>query len=254
MFVGARGTYGSEWLSNFNFLDKEAMEGESDHTGFKAAETEIERRLEDYCREHGVTAADKVLVTGHSRGGAVANLLAADLDTRAQADYGPFSLDGIYAYTFASPLVTTRASNADDPLYRNIFNVVNPTDLVAHVPLAGWGYQRYGVTAELPEAGDPDFEELYARMQDRRAETTGYRNVGDPITPEQAGALEKFERRVLQDAPDLASIWNFSSLLGMLEAFGHLNIGHVVASHYPDTYLAWLQTLDPKRVQLDYLG
>ncbi len=250
VFVGARGTYGSEWLSNFNFLDKEAFEGESDHTGFKTAEAEIEKALEDYCRQHGVTANDKVLVTGHSRGGAVANLLAADLDLRAQADYGPFALNGIYAYTFAAPRVTTRTSDAQDPLYHNIFNVVNPTDLVARIPFEGWGYRRYGITVELPEAGDPDFADVYARMQDRRAETTGYRNEGDPITADDTGALDDFEARVLKAAPDLESLQKFDSLIGMLEAFGHLNIGHVVASHYPDTYLAWLQTLDPERVAL----
>ena len=115
VFVGARGTYGSEWLSNFNFLDSEAFAGESDHTGFKTAEAEIEKDLEEYCLRHGVTEDDKVLVTGHSRGGAVANLLAADLDFRAQADYGPFALAGIYAYTFAAPRVTTRGSDAQSP-------------------------------------------------------------------------------------------------------------------------------------------
>ena len=249
--MGARGTYGSEWLSNFNFLDSEAFAGESDHTGFKTAEAEIEKDLEEYCLRHGVTEDDKVLVTGHSRGGAVANLLAADLDFRAQADYGPFALAGIYAYTFAAPRVTTRGSDAQSPLYHNIFNVVNPTDLVARIPFAGWGYRRYGVTVELPEAGDPDFSELYGRMQDRRAETTGYRNDGDPITSQDAGALDDFEAHVLEAAPDLESLQSFDSLIGLLGAFGHLNVGHVVASHYPDTYLAWLQTLDPRRVVLE---
>ena len=251
VFVGARGTYGSEWLSNFNFLDSEAFAGESDHTGFKTAEAEIEKDLEEYCLRHGVTEDDKVPVTGHSRGGAVANLLAADLDFRAQADYGPFALAGIYAYTFAAPRVTTRGSDAQSPLYHNIFNVVNPTDLVARIPFAGWGYRRYGVTVELPEAGDPDFSELYGRMQDRRAETTGYRNDGDPITSQDAGALDDFEAHVLEAAPDLESLQSFDSLIGLLGAFGHLNVGHVVASHYPDTYLAWLQTLDPRRVVLE---
>lgn len=252
VFVGARGTYGSEWLSNFNFLDQEAREGESDHTGFKTAEAEIERILEDYCLEHGVKATDKVLVTGHSRGGAVANLLAADLDLRAQADYGPFGRKGIYAYTFAAPQVTTRTADANDPLYRNIFNVVNPTDLVARIPLSGWGYRRYGVTVELPEAGDPDFAELYDRMQRRRAQTTGYRNDGDPITAADAGALDTFERRALDAAPDLDSLGSFEGIVGILGAFSQLNVGHLVASHYPDTYMAWLQTLDPERVVLEH--
>lgn len=248
VFVGIRGTYGSEWLSNFNVQNAADEYEERDHTGFDLAESEIERALEAYCAEYGIGAGDKVLVSGHSRGGAVANLLAADLDVRAQASYGPFELDDIYAYTFAAPQVSTRLSNVHDPLYNNIFNIVNPTDLVPRLPLSGWGYHRYGVTIELPEAGDADFDELYQAMQDQRAQTTGYRNEGNPITSEDAGALDELEERILEAVPSIDQLGTFEGVLHALGAFARLNVGHVVASHYPDTYMAWMQTIDPDRL------
>lgn len=248
VFVGVRGTYGSEWLSNFNFLGEAGWDEESDHAGFSIAESEIEQLLEAYCDEYGIGPGDKILVTGHSRGGAVANLLAADLDTRAQASYGPFDLDDIYAYTFAAPQVSTRTSHVHDAIYNNIFNVVNPSDLVPRLPLSGWGYQRYGITVELPGAEDSDFAPLYAAMQDQRALTTGYRNEGNPITAADAGALDELEERILEAAPAMSQLGTFEGVVRILGAFGRLNIGHAVASHYPDTYLAWMQVLDPARL------
>lgn len=76
LFVGIRGSYGIEWLSNFNFMNPV----DADHQGFKAAEREIEEALFDYARERGADPAHtRVLVTGHSRGGAIANLLGRAL-------------------------------------------------------------------------------------------------------------------------------------------------------------------------------
>ena len=75
VFVGVRGSYGFEWLTNFNL-------GEGpDHGGYREAEADLARALASYLDDLGVDPArTRVLVTGHSRGGAVANLLAARLN------------------------------------------------------------------------------------------------------------------------------------------------------------------------------
>ncbi len=64
-----------------------------------------------------------VLITGHSMGAAIANLVAAKLNTRMpQAD--------VYAYTFATPTVTSLPTTP----YPNIFNILNTNDVVTYVP------------------------------------------------------------------------------------------------------------------------
>ena len=69
---------------------------------------------------------------GHSRAAAVANVLGAYLINEGKE---PF------VYTFACPNTTT-ASDADN--YKGIFNVVNGDDLIPKLPLASWGFCRYG--------------------------------------------------------------------------------------------------------------
>ena len=141
LFVGIRGTYGAEWLSNFNFLG--AGSDDADHRGFKAAEEEVEKAVRSYASDLGIDPAHtRILITGHSRGGAIANLLAADLgdpDDDASA-LAPSS--GIYAYTFAAPCAT-RADDRHDPRFDNIFNVVNEADIVTQLPLSSWGFGRF---------------------------------------------------------------------------------------------------------------
>ena len=79
-----------------------------------------------------------VLLVGHSRGGAIANLVAAELDdlgARA-GDAAPFG--PVYAYTFAAP-ATTLASDARSERYSNIFNIANPSDIMPYLPLSASG-------------------------------------------------------------------------------------------------------------------
>ena len=86
----------------------------------------------------------KYWITGQSRGGALANLIAAKLPERL-AQAGAVN-EGIYAYTFEAPAVTepALAGGAD---YSYIHNYVCSDDLVPKVPM--WGMVRYGVDMEL---------------------------------------------------------------------------------------------------------
>ena len=79
------------------------------------------------------------LVTGHSRGAAVANLLGA----RLTDDYGK---DSVFVYTFATP----RTVRAGFPEYENIFNIIHPGDIVTYLPLPQWGFVRCGTDIVLP--------------------------------------------------------------------------------------------------------
>lgn len=122
-----RGTKGQEWYSNFE------PGYAAEHVGFTKAADYAENRLTDYLLRHGIDEPE-LFITGYSRGGAVANLLAKRMCDR-------YGTDAVRAYTFAAPntAVTLRAEH-----YGCIFNLVREEDFFARVPLTGWGYTKYG--------------------------------------------------------------------------------------------------------------
>lgn len=133
--VVIRGTSGGEWFSNFNFApsqDNDTYYAEN----FLYAAQDILLGMQDVLSGQ---QRPLIWVTGHSRGGACANLLGVMLD----ALYDP---DGVFVYTFASPTTQRNISQA----YDNIFNIINPCDVVTYMPLSQWGYTRAGQDILLP--------------------------------------------------------------------------------------------------------
>lgn len=126
IFVVIRGTEGEEWYNNFRT-------GTSDiHQGYKETAENIMPVLKEY-----INSGCRLLLTGHSRGGALANLISAQLIKSGRRD--------VFCYTFACPNIT-----ADDDVYsskfRNIYNFIYEDDFVPQFPLSEWGYNRYGCT------------------------------------------------------------------------------------------------------------
>ena len=155
--VPIQGTYaGLEWISDFNVGDGQ------DHEGFRKASEEIYNDLLARIADDGYDAEHRIIwLAGHSRGGACANLIAGWFTKNGT---GVVRQENLFAYTFASPAVS---KNADATL-TNIFNFVNPGDLVPMLPMPEWGYGRYGQTFEL------DSDTLsYANFATRFAEING---------------------------------------------------------------------------------
>lgn len=236
LFVGIRGTYGAEWLSNFNFLGQSA--GEADHRGFKAAEEEVEEALRSYAYELGVDPAHtRILITGHSRGGAIANLLAADLDVPEDDVSALAPSSGIYAYTFAAPCAT-RAADRHDEAFGNIFNVVNEADIVTQLPLSSWGFGRYGSKVTLPSASSVGFDDSYAVVQTAYERNTGYALGCDE---DALAALSAFGSTASNHVPTLDVLASPLGIMGAVQSFIGLDLSDVLTAHYPDTYIAWMQ-------------
>ena len=98
------------------------------HRGFSDAEKEL---MEDLVSFLGTDdfSGKRFVLTGHSRGAAVINLLAADL-----IDGGVDKAD-LYAYTFACPDVEKMTDDkAESDRYDSIFNIGNANDFVTWVP------------------------------------------------------------------------------------------------------------------------
>ena len=135
------GGYGSEWVSNFNLTEDAMAQGY--HQGFNAAADKVLAQLTETLAQ--IPGPVKVWITSYSRGAAVANLLAGKLDDYALTT-DRLAPEDIFAYTFATPCTVLPVRDPTAERYGNLFNIVNPGDIVTMVPPTAWGYGRYGVT------------------------------------------------------------------------------------------------------------
>jgi hypothetical protein len=99
----------------------------------------------DYVREQ-LPQGDIYYITGFSFGGAIANLLAAEL-----SQSGGLLNQRVFAYTFATPNVS-RCTETDYSAY-NIYNICNTLDMVTTLPthVTGEAWHKYGTTVWFRE-------------------------------------------------------------------------------------------------------
>lgn len=121
--VVVRGTVSEEWYGNFDIKDGER------HSGFEKAKTHLMPVLCQYLNDYTSGPTDtKIMITGHSRGAAVSNLVAAELNNTYAAVFA--ARKDIYTYTFATPNSTKK----DSDQCNNVFNIINSEDVVTAVP------------------------------------------------------------------------------------------------------------------------
>lgn len=250
ILVSVRGSYGSEWLSNLDL----SRDGSENHGGYCGAALEVCRELNTWVEGSVSRGANvSVLLVGHSRGGAVANLAAAELDARRAGSAGALEGDGegglaalsmvdhAYAYTFATPL-TTLNEDARDDVYSNIFNISNPSDIMPFLPLQSWGYERYGIDKSLPSVDEEGFEELHAAMRRAYEGSVGVACGADPRDKHVVDG-------VLSDiSSDIGSVDELATPHGALAVLSsvasRVDPIRILYSHYPSTYIAWLRVVD----------
>ena len=155
VFIGLIGSHDRQWESNFDPATDPAT-GKRNyqttmHLGFKSARDFAYEALKTYinstlCINKSET---KIVIFGHSRGAATANLLGAYLIDGAG---NLASKENIYTYTFATPntIYVGNNNNKSKAPYNRIFNFVNPEDFVTKVLPSQWGFGRYGKTYVLP--------------------------------------------------------------------------------------------------------
>lgn len=107
-----------------------------DHKGFSVTSTRLLKGIKIYQEmHHEVNATPIVFVTGHSRGGAITNLIGKDfIDNNKE----------IRAYCF-NPANTTIVDDTEakkESYSGSIFNIINNGDLVSRIP--SFGFKLYG--------------------------------------------------------------------------------------------------------------
>ena len=146
------GGYYNEWANNIWLGD--GSKSDYMHEGWYNAANKAIAFLKEYISGKGISGDIKFWVSGFSRGGATANLIAGLLDNRI--DKGDAQLGSnvnlknrdLYAYTFEAPqganIYSKTVKSPKDSIYCNIWNIVNPNDLVPKVAMSEWGFTRFG--------------------------------------------------------------------------------------------------------------
>lgn len=131
--------YMTEWLSNFN------VGTSGDHAGFSESAGLIVERFNQYISDHDFENY-KVWAVGYSRGGAVIDLFAKNIN--ANISNYDMTADDFYVYTFGAP----RASITETE-YANIHDVKDGNDLVlGYLFPEVWGFYNTGVYEEIHPA------------------------------------------------------------------------------------------------------
>ena len=248
LLVTVRGTNAGEWYSNFDFApsrDENTCYAEN----FLACAEDVLAGLREPMEAED---APLLLLCGHSRGAACANLLGLLLDEERGSE-------DIYCYTFATP--TTVRGEVLERSYPNIFNLLNPCDLVTMLPPPCLGFGRAGRDVVLPN--DQAAAEALAGAVDNlgilipgidayytlRHSLTGPGLSDEGMTAYEflcaaaaafsgAGGVSLFtEGAPLTVAPDS----DFAPLLGLLAGSGEAGSSqalNVAIQHMPITYMA----------------
>ena len=152
--------YGAEWSGNLH-----AGPG-SAHVGFVTAARQLVEKIRGYVQtsaKRQPLGTLKLWMGGYSRGGGVANLVAA----RLPAVLPQLEKKNTFVYTFAAPASLTAADcpdlqqdydnnhAADGSLKKNwgtsnIFNIVSSGDVIPRILPAEWGFYRNGNDRFLP--------------------------------------------------------------------------------------------------------
>jgi|GEM_PF-5253265 len=149
------GGYQAEWGGNFRFGKI------GHHEGFEKAAKDVLSLLNDYIQKHRLNKARRIRfwIAGYSRGGAVANLVSAELlhqlhegslgviENAPQIQLRPKAKTRVYAYTFESPL--TASFEVQSECCKHIYNIYSPKDLVPSIPFGYMGFRRYGANIRI---------------------------------------------------------------------------------------------------------
>lgn len=131
------GNYNAEWANNFDL----GLEG--NHNGFNKAMEKAKNELYDYIANNCEGKKLKFWINGYSRGAAIANMLADVLMTEKAIK---IEENNAYVYTFETPRGLTKANCHN---YKNIFNVINSSDIVTYVAPEKFGLYRSGIDIDI---------------------------------------------------------------------------------------------------------
>lgn len=140
VFLCLVGSHHGQWYNNFDCGTGEIHQGFAQCDRF--AYVKLINHLEKFCSDG---RRIKLLITGHSRGGATAGFVAKHV-----IDEEKFvKAEDVFAYSFASPSYT-KEKDRGNKKYHGIKNIINDEDFITQCIPKKWGYGRYGLTYSMP--------------------------------------------------------------------------------------------------------
>ncbi len=238
VFAAFIGSYQKQWYSNFdpygtkrdNWKNRNAPYADNNekdkvHLGFADAREYVYARLKSFITKNNIDKENmKLLLSGHSRGAATANLLAAKLidETYTNSSTATVNRNSIYTYTFATPNVASTQKNVFDSKYKCIFNIVNPEDFVTKVLPNSWGYYRYGKTYVLPSQTNDKNWKSYLKAMNKCFVQYKFGEIYDPYNDGEKTTykiVEKFTKNINNlDEFYEKDIWAYN-ISGMIPKF-----------------------------------
>lgn len=242
--VAIRGTNAAEWYSNFDIAPSRSA-SPLFAENFMLAAQDVFNGLEEVLAN---VENPLVLICGHSRGAACANLLS----TLVNAACDPSQ---VFIYTFATPTTVRGAFEAN-----NVFNFINPCDVVPYLPLASWGFNRIGKDIVLPgdEATIKELETAISMLSGLAGSITDYYETRHSLTgpgeSENGSTVFEFltgmtmslttqtmpgsinSQANLESAALLSPESDFAPLLAYLAQFSSQNRPEILIRHLGPTY------------------
>lgn len=182
------------WKQNFTVNEPGSANPSGEHYAYANA---ADKAVDDITALAG--DGDTVFwITGQSRGGAIANILAVRLQEKLDKAK-------VFAYTFEAP-ATVDADAAGS--YKNIHNYICSDDIVTHVPM--WGMTRYGVMHDL-NTKETD-EGLTGELETLGSDAAGMkaRIVTDDVVSRLSENLEKMVSSRAEYSAERTDSWTDS--------------------------------------------
>lgn len=220
-------TQQNEWYSNFDFAPSRNNETKYAEN-FNIAANDIIAKTQAILNGNQI-----IIVTGYSRGAAVANLVAKKLN-----DKGYF--ENVFAYTFATP-TTTRMD--DEGENANVFNVININDIVPKLPPEYMGFRRFGTDIVFGEKTEitENIESVLLEIQKICPDINAYYNKKFSLTSGIAGEGKSVFEIMSQlfdvnTIDDLKEISDESKLSLIKKLFSPENMISIAMNHAPISY------------------
>ena len=147
------GNYGMEWGGNVRIGTG------VHHEGFNISKEKIMLYFNEYFEDFEPYGEVKLLVAGYSRGSSIGNLFSAELVDGSYVETlggvedniskASLKKENIYSYFYEIPQCTSDPS-ANDEIYRNIFNIINPNDYFSMFVMDVYDFTCYGRKFYLP--------------------------------------------------------------------------------------------------------
>ncbi len=184
--IGLRGAnYQQEWASNVTVGDGSTT---LYHQGFKDGSDILLNELNYYIETYNVEGKIKIWSAGFSRASAINNITMGRIDKAIYLGESilPNSVnlkkEDIYAYCFEVPKGANFKEDISpkNPIYNNIHNILNVNEPVPQVPMAGFGFTRYGVDVYLPNPlNDDNYQANLAKIKQLYNSTSNAKDTGE---------------------------------------------------------------------------